>query len=220
MGDKFNINITNNVLTHLSDYFRQTTDFKKKMSMVTAKKVGITGSGVLIVAFNDNLDMTVLTGYDKRKWLSSFGGKMEGSEKIIDGILREFIEETLNIKPENNDIIKIKNMLLKQPYLILRPTKTNITYMFSFYALELILSYFKINTNKTLRHYFKTRNPGFIAYNGLYEIEWLTLLTLKKPITTDNITVYNHVIEKKIKVKVFYLLKILLNLILELLSKH
>ncbi len=40
MGDKFNINITNNVLTHLSNYFKQTTDFKKKMSMVTAKKVG------------------------------------------------------------------------------------------------------------------------------------------------------------------------------------
>ena len=219
MTDKFNINITNNVLTHLSNHFKQTTDFKKKMSMVTAKKVGITGAGILIVAFNNDLDMTILTGYDRREWLSSFGGKMEGSEKIIDGILREFIEETLNIKPEKSDIVKIKNRLLKQPYLILRPVNTGITYVFSFYALELILSYFKINTNNTLKYYFKNRESGLIAYGGLNEMLWLTLLTLKKPIKTDYVTVYNHVIDKRVRVKVFYMLKYLSNLILELLSK-
>ena len=222
MISMFNTALTDKVLDQIATNKRQTTEYKHKINFSDGKSE-FNGGGVLIVGYDINyikndykFNFNVLGAFDKRGWLSSVGGKMEDKEYVINAVIREFIEELLDILPSKKDIRLIRQYLLTLPYIILRPTKRTITYVFSFEAIRFVMDYFKPNGDVDFIEYIKQRKTKS-PRDGLYEMGWLTFFKVYSKLKEeDKLTVHNYMTNKKEEVELNFVFKKTCNMLVDL----
>ena len=222
MASMYNTELTDKVLEQIASNKRQTSEYKHKLNFSVGKN-DFNGGGVLIVGYDINyiknnykFNFNVVGAFDKRGWISSLGGKMEEGEYVINAVIREFIEELLDILPSKKDIRTIRQYLLTLPYVILRPTKRTITYVFSFEAIRFVMEYFKPKGKTDFTEYIKQRKT-FSPKDGLYEMAWLTFYKVYSKLKEEDMAVVqNYVTGKQQMVELDYVFKKTCNILLDL----
>jgi hypothetical protein len=157
------------------------------MKLINIKNVDnfpIYGGGVIVYSkYRNNIYLllgreTCITPWPDMYMFSEFGGKLEKNERIIDGIIREFYEETQGIFGIQSELFnKIYNSNNKNCVYV---PETNSLYLFFKikYDLNIINSY--NNTYKYYREMVEKNNMLINYYEqGYYEKDQIKYFKLK-----------------------------------------